>query len=231
MLENYEEYAEKSLQKYAERDAAERFLLFDAVKERRLEKVLDLGCGAGQELLPFLEKSEAFCVGVDIAPELGKVTKTNFAEKEKAAFVRSTGEKLSFADESFDVVLCRVALPYMDNCKTVSEVARILKPNGVFLLKTHAPPFFFAMLKERLKTFNPKQIAYPLICLAGSFWHLLTGKQLQKGFWRGKEIFQTQGFIEKECAANGLKIEGFLADNNLQTPSYLIVKVETENFI
>lgn len=224
MLANYEEYAEKSLQKYAERNAAERYLLFDAVKDQKLEKVLDLGCGAGQELLPFLEKSEAFCVGVDIAPELGKITKANFAEKKKAVFVRSQGEKLPFAEASFDVVLCRVAIPYMNNRETMAEVARILKPNGVFLLKTHAPPFFFAMLKERLKTLNPKQIAYPLICLAGSFWHLLTGKQLQKGFWQGKEIFQTQGFIEIETAKNGLKIEGFLADNNPQTPSYLIVK-------
>jgi hypothetical protein len=34
-----------------------------------------------------------------------------------------------------------------------------------------------------------RPIAYPLICLAASCWHPLTGRQLQKGFRQGKEIF------------------------------------------
>ena len=114
---------------------------------------------------------------------------------------------LPFADKSFDVVLCRVALPYMNNRRTIAEVARILKPNGVFLLKTHAPPFYSAMLKERIKTFHPKQIAYPLICVAGSIFHHLSGRQLENGFWKGKEIFQTRRFLEKEFAKNGLEIK------------------------
>ena len=32
-LANYEEYAQESLEKFANRDAASRFLLFDAVKD------------------------------------------------------------------------------------------------------------------------------------------------------------------------------------------------------
>ena len=223
-LENYREYAQAALANYAQRDAASRYLLFDSVKDLPIERVLDIGCGAGQELFPFLEKTAAVCVGIDNSPELGKVTKTNFANEKNAFFVRSEGEKLPFADASFDVVLCRVALPYMNNRETIAEVARILKSGGVFLLKTHAPSFYFGMLPERLKTLSVKQIAYPLICLAASLWHLLTGKQLQKGFWQGKEIFQTRAFLEKEFKRNGLEIKGFLADNNPQTPSYLVVK-------
>jgi hypothetical protein len=80
------------------------------------------------------------------------------------------------------------------------------------------------MIRKRLASFNLKQIAYPLICLTGSVIHSLTGKQLQNGFWKGKEIYQTRRFIETECARNGLKIEGFLADDNIQTPSFIIVK-------
>jgi len=68
-------------------------------------------------------------------------------------------------------------------------------------------------------------IAYPLICLAASFWHLLTGRQLQKGFWQEKEIFQTRSFLEREFARNKLRIKGCLPDNNPQTPSFIVVKM------
>ena len=223
-LENYQEYAQAALKNYAQRDAASRYLLFEAVKDLRIETVLDIGCGAGQELFPFLEKTSAVCIGVDVAPELGKVTKENFAAEKNAFFVRSEGENLPFADAGFDVVLCRVALPYMNNRRAIAEVARILKPGGVFLLKTHAPAFYFGMLPERLKTLSAKQVAYPLICLAAGSWHFLTGKQLQKGFWQGKETFQTRSFLDREFARNNLEIKGFLADNNPQTPSFMVVK-------
>ncbi len=226
-LDTYQDYAQAALENYAKRDAASRYLLFDAVKDLKIERVLDVGCGAGQELFPFLEKSEAFCVGIDVAAELGKVTGKVFTEKgftARAGFVRSKGEELPFADESFDVVLCRVALPYMNNRQTIAEVARILKPNGVFLLKIHAPAFYFGMIRERLPKLSLKQLAYPLICLAGGTWHFLTGKQLQNGFWQGKEVFQTRGFLRRECEKNNLRIKGELADTNIQTPSFVIVK-------
>lgn len=226
-ISNYQEYTREAIENFAQKDAKSRYLLVDAVKDKSPKSVLDVGCGAGQELFPFIEKTDAFCVGVDAADELGEVTRGVFREKEfenRFAFVRSKGEKIPFADASFDVVLCRVALPYMDNRQTIAEISRILKTGGVFLLKTHAPAFYFGMIKQRIGTFSAKQIAYPLICLAGGIVHSLSGKQLQKGFWKGKEIYQTERFIEKECARNGMKIEGFLADTNSQTPSFVIVK-------
>ncbi len=226
-VSNYQEYTQTAIEKFAQKDAAKRYLLVDAVGSKLPKAVLDVGCGAGQELLPFLEKTDAFCVGVDFADELGKVTREVFRGKNydnRYAFVRSKGEEIPFESESFDVVLCRVALPYMNNRKAFAEISRILKPNGTFLLKTHAPAFYFGMIRERFFSFSPKQLAYPIICLAGGIVHSLSGKQLQNGFWRGKEIYQTQKFIERECARNGLNIEGFLSDDNRETPSFVIVK-------
>lgn len=226
-ISNYYEYAQTAIENIAQKDAASRYLLVDAVKDKSPKRVLDVGCGAGQELLPFLEKTSVFCVGVDAADELGKVTRELFRGKDfenRFAFVRSLGEKMPFADESFDVVLCRVALPYMNNRTAIAEIARMLKTGGIFLLTTHAPAFYFGMIRQRIKTFSPKQIAFPLICLAGGIVHSLSGKQLQNGFWKGKEIYQTHRFIEKECTRNGLKIEGFLAETNTQTPSFVIIK-------
>lgn len=229
-VSNYQEYAKTAIENFAQKDATKRYLLVDAVKDKLPKTVLDVGCGAGQEILPFLEKTSAFCVGVDFASELGQVTQEVFRGKDydnRYSFVRSKGEEMPFADASFDVVLCRVALPYMNNRQAIAEISRILRPNGTFLLKTHAPSFYFGMIRQRIGTLNPKQLAYPMICLAGGIFHSLSGKQLQNGFWRGKEIYQTQKFIEGECARNSLKIEGFLSDDNPETPSFVIKKLTT----
>lgn len=226
-LDTYRKYAEQSIENFARRDAASRDLFVDAVADLDVKTVLDVGCGAGQELLPFAERRGAFCIGADLGAELGAVAKI-FVEKfdfgNKISFTRANGEKLPFADASFDVVLCRVALPYMNNRRTISEVGRVLRGGGVFLLKTHAPAFYFGMIKKRLKTFSAKQIAYPLICLAGGAFHSVTGKQLQKGFWAGKEVYQTERFLRRELAKNDLRITGFLPDTNVETPSFVIVK-------
>ncbi len=223
-LSNYREYAQLAMENFARRDGASRYLLVDAVKDKNPERVLDVGCGAGLELLPFLENTSAFCVGIDAASELGAVTRNIFNGKNRTAFARSFGEKMPFRNESFDVVLCRVALPYMNNRATIGEISRVLRPQGVFLLKTHAPPFYFRMLMHGIRSLNVKRFAYPLICLAGGVFHSLTGKELRKGFWRGKEIYQTRRFIENECRRNDLRITGFLPDTNAATPSFVIVK-------
>ena len=227
-LSNYQEYTKQAIENFARKSADEnRYLLVDAVKDLPLEKVLDVGCGAGQELIPFVERTDAFCIGIDAAEELGAVTRQFFDEfncKNRVAFTRSYGESLPFADASFDVVLCRVALPYMNNRRAISEVARVLKPNGIFLLKTHAPAFYFGMIRERWKLFSLRQIAYPLICLAGGAWHSLTGRQLQKGFWAGKEVYQTERFLRREFAKNNLRIERHLSDTNVETPSFVVIK-------
>lgn len=221
---NYQQYSAAAIESYAARDAADKYRLVEAVRGLDIHRVLDIGCGAGQDLLAFLESTDAVCFGVDMAKDLGKVIQIMPQHYRRPLFIRSNGEGLPFAENSFDVILCRVALPYMNNRKAIAEVSRVLRPKGMYLLKTHAPRFYFAMIGDRIRTGNPKLIAYPLICLAAGLWHVLTGHQMQTGFWRGKEIFQTRSYLERELQNNGLKIVGQTVDNNPQTPSYVIVK-------
>ncbi len=218
---NFEEYAQAALRDFAGRDPEARYQLVEAAGDIDIKRVLDIGCGPGHQLIPFAERTGAACVGVDIAPQLGSVAGPNPVDVD---FVRGNGADLPFADGVFDVVICRVALPYMNNRSMLAETSRVLRDGGVFLLKTHSPRFYFAMIKERAKTMSLRQLAYPIICLAGSTWHAVTGKQLLAGFWKGKEVFQTERFLKRELSKNGLSIASKLPDDNPLTPSYRIVK-------
>jgi SAM-dependent methyltransferase len=225
-IDSYQDYAEAALEQFEALNQESRSFLVEAVSDLEINRVLDVGCGAGQMLLPFLEITDAICVGVDAAEALGPVTRNlmGAANSERVSFLRSKGENLPFAEESFDVVLCRLAIPYMNNRQTIREISRVLRPNGVFLLKTHAFAFYLGMIVSRSKTLNLKQIAYPIICLTGGLFHWLTGIQLEKGFWQGKEVFQTRGFLKREFGRVGLRIDHELIDSNPQTPSYYVVK-------
>ena len=226
---NYIEYAKLTVQQFAEIEPAKRNALVNELANVEVKRVLDVGCGAGLQLLPFAEIKNSDCFGIDIGAEVGEICKTVFREQgveNKGFFLRCGGEELPFTDESFDVVICRVALPYMDNRKAVAEIARVLRPGGKFLLKTHAPKFYFWMLKNRLKTLNPKQLAYPVICLTGGTINILTGKHPNGNFWRGKEVYQSDGYLRKLLAKNGLKIVRELNDTSAETPSFLIEKVK-----
>jgi len=80
------------------------------------------------------------------------------------------------------------------------------------------------MIRERIWPPNLKALAYPVICLFASFWHFVTGKQLEKGFWKGKEILQTRRFVSREFSRNNLSFERVLQDNNSQSPSFIGIK-------
>ncbi len=226
--DDYQQYAEVALQNFANINEERRYWLVESVGNNQVERILDVGCGAGYDLLQFIERKNAIGFGIDIAEKVGEIGKeffetTNFADK--VNFVCSRGEELPFANESFDVILCMVALPYMNNKKTIAEISRVLRPNGIFLLKIHAPKFYFQMLRERFKAGNLKSLIYPLIALFTGSFYWLTGNQLEGEILKGKEMFQTEKMIRSELHAQGLKIKEYLQSNNDETPAYLIVKV------
>src|SRR5215467_9751598 len=76
----------------------------------RHRRILDVGCGAGQTLIASNLGEAVFAVGIDLdysALVYGRQQTTSIH------FVRAAGEQLPFRNNSFDLVLCRVALPYM----------------------------------------------------------------------------------------------------------------------
>lgn len=95
------------------------------------KSVLEVGCGAGCNLLSLSAVNNS-TVGVEPVPlykQMGQI----LCEREQIQppDIRiASAEKLPFADNQFDIVLCVSAHQYMDIRPALCEMARVLRPGG-----------------------------------------------------------------------------------------------------
>src|SRR5437868_2593981 len=105
-----------------------RLIDFDAYRDK---KILDVGCGAGTDLVRFA-KGGAQVTGVDLSSSAVTLAKQNFAHQGLTADLREAdGEALPFADDSFDLVFAHGVVQYTEHDQAlVDECRRVLKPGG-----------------------------------------------------------------------------------------------------
>ncbi|MCU0343266.1 MAG: class I SAM-dependent methyltransferase [Ignavibacterium sp.] len=128
------------------------FNLFDNLIKDANKKVLDIGCGIGNYLEEVHNRGHKI-YGIDIAENMLKTSQKrlkNYFDK-PAALCRTDIENLPFSDNSFDVVLCVGVLEYLkEDNKSLNQIARILKPEGILIftlpnilsLKNFLDPYF-----------------------------------------------------------------------------------------
>ena len=126
-----------------------------------VKRVLDIGCGAGQELYPYLG-SEVIAVGVDIAPDVGLFVRSHPVPcpvvGRDPVFVRAAAERLPFLSNQFDVIVCRVVLPCLDNKRALAEMARVLSKNGMVVLRVQAVGYYFQKILMGLRRGRPRAV-------------------------------------------------------------------------
>ncbi|MCX6627877.1 MAG: bifunctional 2-polyprenyl-6-hydroxyphenol methylase/3-demethylubiquinol 3-O-methyltransferase UbiG [Candidatus Solibacter sp.] len=120
-----------------------RFSFFLRVLERErisghaTRTVLDVGCGGGI-LAEEFARAGFHVTGVDPAPESIKTAREHAAASGlDIAYETGSGERLPFAEASFDHVACCDVLEHVDDVAgVIGEIARVLKPGGLFLYDT-----------------------------------------------------------------------------------------------
>ncbi|MEO8118441.1 MAG: class I SAM-dependent methyltransferase [Rhodoferax sp.] len=122
---------------YKVRDVARHL----AAHEISAQKVLDFGCGIGGSVPCFrqhLANSQLTCV--DVSQKSLDIAKSRFPAA--ALYQLFDGETLPFEDGTFDVIFTACVfhhIPADEHVPLLSELRRVLAPDGVFFVFEHNP--------------------------------------------------------------------------------------------
>jgi len=169
------------------------------------DSVLDIATGTGDLAIKFASETTASkIVGLDLSEGMLSVAKKKIEGKdisEKLEFIKGDSEELPFEDNSFDAITVSFGIRNFENLeKGLSEILRVLKPTGLFvILETSVPTKFpwkqgyYAYSRGVLpiigRIFSKDKVAYAYLSESASlFPH---GEKLNN-------ILRKIGFIEVE---------------------------------
>lgn len=99
------------------------------------ESVLDIGCGTGQTAAYLAEKFKCQVTAIDNHPIMVEKAKKRFKNNNPPIkVIEGDAENLSFADDSFDLIIAESVIAFTNISKTLSELSRVLKNTGSMII-------------------------------------------------------------------------------------------------
>lgn len=192
------------------RDPKNKYYIMPEFKDEH-KIILDIGCGIGQTFTATNINADKnrLLIGLDPdlrAMEYGKKSFKNIR------FIGGLADYLPFKNNSVDLVISRVSLPYSDLRISFSEIERVLKPGGEFWVTLHPTRMVFSDLFKAAIKFNVRSLIYRMYVLVnGTFFHwfgklyYFPGSGRMESFQTGraiKRVLKKNGFINVEIKKN-----------------------------
>lgn len=153
------------------------------VKETQPESILDIATGTGDLAINLTKTNAKKIIGLDISEgmlEVGRKKITNRKLDKTITMMVGDSENLPFENDTFDAITVAFGIRNFENLeKGLSEILRVLKPNGIFvILETSVPsktPYkqgykFYTkyILPSIGKLFSKDQMAYSYLSESAS---------------------------------------------------------------
>jgi len=147
--------------------------------------VVDVGCGAGEQLRELGKRGiQAFGLDAD---------RSALAEAASSASVSAgVAEQLPIRDKATDGVVCKVMLPYTDEDRAMGEIARVLKPGGKALMCYHGFGYY---LRYLLKPPEWRNAVYAIRTIANTVCFRLVGRRFPT--FLGDTLYQSRARLSR----------------------------------
>jgi ubiquinone/menaquinone biosynthesis C-methylase UbiE len=175
--------------------------------------VLDIATGGGHTALAFA-KAGANVTATDLTPAMLEAAQTFVKSRgiDTITYREAKAEALPFENQCFDIVTCRIAAHHFAEPENfMTEVARVLKPDGTFLLVDNISPqdkTLAEVMNAIEKTRDPSHVwAYSIatwfnwLTQAGLELHHLTRFKRSKNFPYWTSYAKTPEAVVRELEA------------------------------
>jgi len=120
-------------------DTIEKPAFMDVLGDFKDKHILDLGCGAGGFGVELIKDGCASYTGVEASARMATIAKEQL-EALGGTLHESSMEMWNYPKNTFDIVISRLALHYIDDVSVIFEQVRAsLKPNGRFIFTVEHP--------------------------------------------------------------------------------------------
>jgi demethylmenaquinone methyltransferase/2-methoxy-6-polyprenyl-1,4-benzoquinol methylase len=183
-------------------DVKWRKKILKMIAAKNPNSILDIATGTGDLAILLSNTDAKKIIGLDISAGMLEVGKQKIADRNlsnKIEMILGDSEKMPFDDNAFDAVTVAFGIRNFENLeKGLTEILRVLKPNGIFvILETSVPEKFPFKQGYRFytknvlpiigKMFSKDKVAYQYLSDSASIFPY--GEKLNN-------ILQKIGFIE-----------------------------------
>jgi ubiquinone/menaquinone biosynthesis C-methylase UbiE len=131
---------------------------------KRNQVLLDLGCGTGWAVgyAAGLVEGRGEFYGIDISAKMIERAAANYADRKNIHFFQADAEELPFKNDFFDFIICTSSFHhYYRPDKVLSEVCRVLKPNGrIYILDLCTDSFLGRMINNHSRKQEVEHVSY-----------------------------------------------------------------------
>lgn len=125
-------------------DAKWKKKILKIIASKNPEKILDIATGTGDMAILMSQTNAAKIIGLDISAGMLEVGRKKIAAKnltEKIEMIQGDSENLPFENDSFDAITVAYGIRNFEHLeKGLSEILRVLKPNGTFMILETSNP-------------------------------------------------------------------------------------------
>ncbi|TCP30219.1 methyltransferase family protein [Scopulibacillus darangshiensis] len=228
--------AEKYVTSESHAKGADLTLLIEWLNPESHWTALDIATGGGhvaKALSPFVEHVFA----TDLTKEMLANTAKHLNQSyQNIWYVIADAESLPFLDRTFDIVTCRIAPHHFPNPERfIKEVARVLKPNGSFLMIDNVVPEE-RNLAEFMNEMEKLRDESHVKCLSIEEWRkqFADAGLLETRSRSRKKPYQFQDWVKRTATSSGQieKVEEYILSASKEIHTYFNVtsaneKVET----